>query len=193
MRRGLTVVSSLLLMTLALAACWVGSATIGGTLSGLPTGASVTLQNNAKDNLTRTTNGSFTFATTVDENKPYDVTVLTQPAGATCTPSNASGNVDGTGSNVTNVVVTCVISDSISGTVTGLPAGFTVSLANNGGTPLIVGTDGAFAFPGIVAAGTAYNVTVSAQPVNGTTTCTVPNGSGTVASGTATAIVVTCT
>ncbi len=191
MRRGLTVVSSLLLMTLALSACWVGSATIGGTLSGLPTGASVTLQNNAKDNLTRSTNGGFTFATTVDENKPYDVTVLTQPAGATCTPSNASGNVDGTGSNVTNVVVTCVISASISGTVTGLPAGLNVTLANNGGTPLIVSTAGAFAFPGVVAAGTAYNVTVRDQPER--TTCTVANGSGTVGSGTATAIVVTCT
>ena len=37
--------------------------TVGGTLTGLPAGDTVTLQDNGGDNLTLTTNGTFTFAT----------------------------------------------------------------------------------------------------------------------------------
>ena len=68
------------------------SFTVGGTLSGLASGTLV-LQNNGGDDLTRTVNGSFNFATTVTTGSAYSVTVLTQPLGHTCTVSNGSGTI----------------------------------------------------------------------------------------------------
>lgn len=80
--------------------------TIGGTLSGL-VGTSVVLQNNSGNNLTLTANGSFQFSTLLNNNTAYSVTVLTNPSspGQTCTVSSGSGTVSG--SNVTNITVTC--------------------------------------------------------------------------------------
>ncbi|HET7795868.1 MAG TPA: DUF4369 domain-containing protein [Rhizobacter sp.] len=189
MSRRLVAVSSLLL-TLGLAACLAaGSASVGGTLSGLPTSTTVVLQNNGGDNLTLSQNGSFTFSGTLDNGKTYAVTVLTQPAGAVCTVGNGNGTIDSNGTDVTNVSVTCAVSTSLSGTVSGLNPGTSVTLIN-GTTTLAVATNGAFAFPGTLANGTAYAVTVSIPPAG--QTCTVANGSGTFTSGTATNIAVTC-
>jgi hypothetical protein len=78
--------------------------TIGGTVSGLA--GTVVLQNNAANNLSISTNGAFAFATAVTTGMAYAVTVLTQPAGQTCTASNASGSV--AAANVTAVTVSCV-------------------------------------------------------------------------------------
>ena len=86
--------------------CGNNAYTVGGTLSGLAGGQSVVLQNNGADNLTRSSNGSFTFATSVAQGSPYSVTVLTQPTAQTCTITNGSGTMGG--SNVTNVAVGCV-------------------------------------------------------------------------------------
>ena len=80
---------------------------IGGTVSGLT--GTVVLQDNGADNLSISAPGPFTFPTRLGNNTSYNVTVLTQPAGHTCTVSNGSGFVgSGYGStNVTNVAVTC--------------------------------------------------------------------------------------
>jgi hypothetical protein len=78
--------------------------TLGGTISGLS--GSVVLQNNGGDNLTSTSNGSFTFPTGLPTGSPYSVTVLTQPATQTCIVTNGSGTAGF--SNITNVNVTCV-------------------------------------------------------------------------------------
>jgi predicted transcriptional regulator len=77
--------------------------TVGGTASGLT--GTVVLQNNAGDDLSVSTNGSFTFATSLTHGDAYAVTVLTQPAGQTCTVSSGSGTVSG--ANITAVAVTC--------------------------------------------------------------------------------------
>lgn len=99
-----------------------GSFTVGGSLSGMGTGKSIVLQNNAGDNLTLTNNGSFTFATALADGAAYAVTVATPPNGHTCTVSNGSGTVSG--ANVTNVSVSCV----------GEPSDNFVISGNNGGT-----------------------------------------------------------
>jgi len=180
---------SSLLLTLGVAACLGGSAKVGGTLSGLPSGNSVTLQNNGADNLTLNQNGSFQFDGMIDGAKAYSVTVLTQPASATCSVANGSGNIDSAGRDVTNVAVTCVSTASITGTVSGLGSGTSVTLINGSNT-LVIASNGSFAFSGVLAAGTAYNVTVSTQPAG--QSCSVAGGSGTVVAGTPTNIVVTC-
>lgn len=84
--------------------CSANSFTVGGTLSGLS--GTVVLQNNAGNNLSLTTNGSFTFTTSVAHGSAYAVTVLTQPSIQTCTVATGSGTISG--ANVTTVAVTCV-------------------------------------------------------------------------------------
>lgn len=177
-------------LALLLAACGGGDASLGGTLSGLPTGTSVTLQNNAANDLTVAANGSFWFSGTVAAGATYAVTVLTQPVGASCAVANGSGTIDSYGSDVSSVTVTCAANASVTGTVAGLAAGTSVTLVN-GSVSLAIASNGVFAFPGVLTAGTSYSVTVATQPVG--QTCTVSNGTGTVVTGTSTGIVVTCT
>ncbi len=86
--------------------CASTSYNIGVTVSGLLAGTSVVLQDNTTDNLTINTNGVPTdFNTPVANNAAYAVSVLTPPAGETCTVgTNASGNV---ASADVNVAVSC--------------------------------------------------------------------------------------
>ncbi len=79
--------------------------TIGGTVSGLTTGNSVTLLDNGSDSLKVTANGKFTFTTALAGGTAYSVTVGTEPTGETCTVTAGSGTV-GT-ANVTTVKVAC--------------------------------------------------------------------------------------
>jgi hypothetical protein len=79
--------------------------TVGGTLTGLPDGDTVTLQDNGSDNLTLSTNGPFTFPTALPNGHAYSVTVSGTGGSLpiTCTLANASGTISG--ANVTNVAV----------------------------------------------------------------------------------------
>jgi hypothetical protein len=78
--------------------------TVGGSISGL--NGSVTLQNNGGDDLDVNANGSFAFVTALADSDGYSVTVLTQPAGQTCSVTNGAGTVSGAA--VTDVAVDCV-------------------------------------------------------------------------------------
>ncbi len=121
----------------------INTHSVGGTVSGLASGNSVVLQNNGTDNLTISSNASFTFATAVDYGKPYSVTVFTQPTtpAQTCVVSNASGTMPDT--DVTNVQVTCTtnthtVSGSVgSGQGTLLPA---TQVVNDGSTATLTAT-----------------------------------------------------
>ena len=178
------------LAVLAIVSCGgSASATIGGTLSGLGSGLSVVLQNDAADDLTLSANGSFEFATALSSLDTYSITVLTQPVGQTCTVANGSGTIDSSGDAVSNVAVTCTTTASLGGTVSGLTAGTSVTLSNGSAT-LAIASNGPFAFPGTLAAGSAYNVSVATQPVG--LTCSVTNGSGTVVANTMASVLVTC-
>jgi len=70
---------------------------------------------------------------------------------------------------------------TISGTVTGLQAGTSVSISNNGGTPLVISSTGrstpiGFSFSNTVPSNSGYSVIVTTQPTN--QTCVVNYGSG---------------
>ncbi len=81
--------------------------TIGGTLTNLAASSGgVVLQDNGGDNLTLTTNGAFTFHTSVATSGAYAVTVLTQPSAPaqTCSVANGTGSAS---ANVTNIAVNC--------------------------------------------------------------------------------------
>ena len=78
--------------------------TVGGTLTGLPAGDTVTLQDNGGDNLTLSNNGTFTFPTALPNGQSYSVTVSdNERTWTTCTVTNGSGTISG--ANVTNVAV----------------------------------------------------------------------------------------
>ncbi|MEO7432574.1 MAG: reprolysin-like metallopeptidase [Dokdonella sp.] len=168
--------------------------TIGGTVTAL-TGSGLVLKLNGANNLPIAANGSFTFPAGIASGSGYSVTVGTQPTGPaqTCTVINGSGAV-GT-ANVTNVQVDCGgagATFTVGGTVSGL-AGSGLVLALNGGTNLPVSANGSFTFPGSLAAGATYAVTVSTQPTSPTQNCTVANGNGTIGSSNVTNVAVTCT
>jgi hypothetical protein len=173
-------------------ACKASSTTfsIGGTVSGLNTSASVTLLDNGTNSLKVTANGSFTFTTKLASGATYKVTVGTEPTGETCTVTNGSGTV-GT-ANVTNVAVACAASAtfSIGGTVSGLNSSTSVTLLDNGTNSLKVTANGSFTFTTKLASGATYSVTVGTQPTG--ETCTVTNGSGTVGSANVTNVAVAC-
>jgi hypothetical protein len=181
---------SVALCAFALAACGgsVSDATIGGSLSGLSTGLSVVLADNGVSNLTLTANGAFTFDAKLPTGSTYDVTVVTQPVGETCTVANASGTVDAV-NNVTNVTVSCVVSASVVGTVSGLAAGTSVTLSN-GSVLLPIATNGGFAFPGVLAAGSSYAIAVAVQPAG--QTCTLANASGTIPASGVVTVTIAC-
>jgi Peptidase M66/FG-GAP-like repeat len=79
--------------------------TIGGSVSGLTSGAQLILQNNGADQLTLNANGPFTFTTRVVNNGNYAVTVGTQPTGQSCSVANGTGTK--VAANVTNVSIVC--------------------------------------------------------------------------------------
>jgi hypothetical protein len=173
--------------------CTTNRYAIGGMISGLA--GTVVLQNNNGDDLTLTANGTFAFATTLESGTTYDVTVLTQPGtpSQTCVVTAGSGTV--TNADVTSVVVTCTTNPyTIGGTVTGLAAGNSITLQNNGADDVPMNADGSFTFSTPVLSGNMYNVTVVANPTSPVPqTCTVSNGGGTVGGANVTNVAVTCT
>jgi len=160
---------------------------VGGTISGL-SGTAV-LQDNGGDNLTVSANGSFTFATSLLSGAAYNVTVKTNPTGQTCTVASGSGTI--AAANVTSVTVNCTNNPtySVGGTISGLTG--TAVLQDNGGDNLTVSANGSFTFATSLLSGAAYNVTVQTNPTG--QTCTVTNGSGTIAAANVTNVAVTCT
>lgn len=176
----------------AAAACLAGcgGGEIGGTLSGLGSERSVTLDNNGSDTLTVTTNGSFAFANTVAPNKAYAVSVTTQPVGQVCTVTSGSGTVNAEGDSIDSVRVACTDVQTLTGTLAGLVEGTGVTLIDGTTTQLVLNDNGPFAFAGVLELGAAYDVTVLRQPFVGF--CTVINGTGVFDPNVPTAIVVTC-
>jgi multisubunit Na+/H+ antiporter MnhB subunit len=165
--------------------CATNAYTVGGTVSGLS--GTVVLRNNGTNATSISSNGSFTFSTSIAQGSTYAVTVQTQPSTQTCTVSNGTGTMGG--ANVTNVSVTCSTNThTVGGTVSGLSG--TVILLNNGGDNKTVSSNGSFTFSTPVAQGSTYAVTVGTQPA--LQTCSVSNGSGTMGSTNVTNVGVTC-
>ena len=168
-----------------------GAYAVGGTLAGLVAGKTLVLQNNGENDLPLTANGGFQFTTLLDSGVAYAVTVKGQPAGQRCTVSNGTGRV--TTDHVRTVQVACenlpAATYTVGGTVLGL-AGGTLVVQNNGRDDMVVTANGGFTFATALAGGMAYAVTIKTQPAG--QSCTVRNGTGTVASASVGAIEVAC-
>lgn len=83
------------------AATW----SVGGTLGGLATGASITLSINGSNALTLAANGVFAFAPRFAPGDGYVAAVVAQPAGQHCTLDHAEGTV--ANANVADIHVSC--------------------------------------------------------------------------------------
>jgi Galactose oxidase, central domain/Kelch motif len=174
------------------------TATIGGQITGLLQGASVILQNNGGDALTVTANGTFTFKTPVTgPTDAYAVTVNAQPTNPNelCTVTGGSGTAS---ANVDTVLVNCVASFTVGGTVTGL-VGTGFALQNSDGTiletlPISAATgNAAFTFKQLVPTGSTYTVAIATQPGNPAQTCTITPGTGSgMATANVSSVAVTC-
>jgi N-acetylneuraminic acid mutarotase len=168
-------------------ACSNNTYNITAAVSGLNTGTLI-LQDNGGDNLSILGDGSYDFNMPLASAANYSVTILMQPASASCTVSNGSGTVGN--SNVTNLTVACVTTAfSIGGNVSGLGAA-SITLQDNGADNLIVSANGSFTFATPVASGATYAVTMLTQPAG--QQCTVINGSGIVGTNDVTDINVSC-
>ena len=175
--------------------CTENTYTIGGSLTGLAATDTIVLEDNGGDDLTLNANGAFVFHTGIAAGQNYAVTIKTQPAAPaqTCVISSGMGTV--VGSNVTSVVVNCATASfTVGGTMSGLSAGDSVALLDNGGDTLFVSANGSFSFPTPLASGAAYAVTVKSNPIVPIAeTCVVAAGTGTVATANVTTVQVTCT
>ena len=171
-------------------ACTTNQYAVGGSISGLA--GTVVLQNVGGDDLTLTANGTFQFPTRVYSGARYLVSVSGQPAtpSQTCTVSPSSGPV--VDADIASVRVACVTNTfSISGTVSGL-SGSGLTLLDNGGDSLAVSQNGAFKFPARIASGSAFAVTVGAQPASPAQKCVVSGGTGLVGGSDVTTVAVNC-
>jgi hypothetical protein len=114
--------------------------TVGGSVSGLT--GTVVVQNNGGDNLSRSANGNFTFSTALADGAAYNVTVLTHPAGQTCTVGNGGGTVSG--ADVTGVTVTCSTGGGsgyqMGGAIQGIPLSLSATVTTLAGTALSSGS-----------------------------------------------------
>jgi len=163
---------------------------VGGTVSGLA-GTGLVLRDNGGDDLSVSANGAFTFHGKLAAGTPFQVTVAMQPS----SPAQSCSVVQPTAvaaHDVTDVMVTCATNSyRVGGTVAGLSGGGLV-LEDNGGDDLPVSGDGPFSFASSVPSGATFTVTIHAQPTSPAQTCTVSGGSGTVATGDVTSVMINC-
>lgn len=167
---------------------------VGGTVTGLSSGASVVVQNSS-DMVTVSANGIFTFPTQVPADDYYGVTVATQPAGETCSVAGGIGSENAPDiRSVRNAVVTCSANTyTVGGTIQGLSVtglGLVLELAGNANNTLVTPGDTTFSLPAL-ASGTSYSVVVEVQPLG--LACSVTDGTGTVQTSNVTNVAVSCT
>ena len=162
--------------------------TVGGSSFGLASGKSVTLLLNGASALTLTTNGAFTFPTTLPAGTSYSVTIAIQPTGQSCVVANGAGtNIS---DDVGNVGISCSSTYTIGGSVSGLNASGLVLRMNS--TNLIIANGaGSFKFATALPTGSFYFVSIGIQPIG--QTCSVTGGSGVVGNANPVGISVSCT
>ena len=156
------------LSVLSLGACGgggggAGTFTVGGTISGL-SASGLVLADNGGDNLSVPSGAtSFTFSTQLQSGASYNVTVATQPTGASCTVAAGSGTVSG---NVVSVSVACAATTyTVSGSVSGLTSpGLKLKDYSAGEILAVPANATTFAFTRQVPYGTNVSVTITAQP-----------------------------
>lgn len=161
--------------------------TLGGSISGL-TGSGLVLANGTDTIAVDAGATTYTLPITLTSGSPFSVTVQTQPTGQTCAVADGSGTIGS--ANVTSAAVTCVTNTyTVGGSISGLISSGLV-LANGGDMLAVDANAASFTLPTAVDFGSNFSVTVQTQPTG--LTCSVADGSGTVAEANVSSVVVTC-
>jgi len=160
---------------------------VGGSISALTTSG---LSLGASGNSVSVPAGAATFQlpNLFAAGAAYQVRVLAQPQGQTCSVAAGSGTIGS--ASVTNVQVSCSVNSySLGGTITGLDADGLVLDDGTDTVTLPIGTS-RFTFPTKIASGTAYAITVQVQPTG--RNCLLSNATGTVSASAITSVMVMC-
>jgi len=128
------------------AATALSTYTVGGTVTGLASGQSMTLVNNGGNVKVVSGNGPFTFSTALTQGTNFSISIMSQPSGQTCNVSNGYGWIF---SNVTNIAINCGSTSSQLISSTPLSGAYT-------------GTSGNDVFNGTIPADYAYGNEISA-------------------------------
>ena len=134
--------------------------------------------------------GQFLYVANGGFSGSADVSVFTIAGDGSLTPISGSPFATGGTGNATGIAFLSQAIFSVGGTVSGLAAGNSVTLQNNGGDDLVINSDGGFSFDTLLSNGDDYAVTVLTQPPN--QNCSVSNGTGTIAAADVTDVAVSC-
>jgi uncharacterized repeat protein (TIGR03803 family) len=147
---------------------------LGGTITGF-TQSNLVLANGSDTISVSSGTSTFAMPTQVAYTSSYNVHVVVQPRGLTCSVSNGIGMMPA--GTVANVAVNCSVNTyTIGGAISGLTATGLV-LLNNGGdaTPIAANAIQFTMHTGVVLGGT-YAITAQTQPTD--QTCTINNAGG---------------
>ncbi|MDH5437077.1 MAG: VWA domain-containing protein, partial [Gammaproteobacteria bacterium] len=161
---------------------------VNATVVGMTSG-SLVLQNNAGDDLTISTDGTYPFSTSLNDGSNYNVTVSSHPVGHTCTITNGTGTISGADATVSVNCGAVTSTRTLSVLVSGLSSG-TLVLQNNSADDLSITANSTHSFSKALNDGNTYNVEVLNHPDG--QNCIVAYGTGTV-NGTDVTLDVTCT
>jgi Galactose oxidase, central domain len=174
-------------VTAVSAVCSSNAYTLGGSITGLTNGGLVLTD--GTDTVTVAAGAAnFKMPTAVAFGSHYQVTVATQPTNSACTVSNGAATMPA--ADVNDIAVTCAITAyTLGGSISGLTASGLI--LSDGTDQLAVAANAAvFSMPTGLAVGSAYAVTVAAQPAG--LLCTVTNGSSTMPSADVNSVQVAC-
>lgn len=136
-------------------------------------------------------NVSYAFKNEVEYGETYNVIIKALPPHQECGPNGGTTDTAGRLSVIEAVISCVLVSNPISGKVSGLSSGeLTLTNGSTGGTVVIPANATEFIFPAEVTYGQTYGVTVLKAPDN--LTCTVSNGAGTMGDTAVTTVAVAC-
>ncbi|MFC3194584.1 hypothetical protein ACFODZ_10085 [Marinicella sediminis] len=163
--------------------CVTESYTVGGQVTGLEAGNSLTLSlNDGEQYLVVDGNGVFHFSNPLEDLSGYTTSVHTTPdtPSQSCLINNASGIISGGPAN--DIQVNCEVDRFfIGGFVAGLIADNNLVVQNNGTDQLLVMSEGPFVFGTPLEDEADFAVTIMIQPDDPLQDCELFNDTGTLA------------
>jgi hypothetical protein len=160
---------------------------LGGTVRGL-NGSGLVLANGSETLSVAAGATTFAFATPVAQGSTYSVAVRTQPAGLACAVAKGMGTMPS--GNVSSVAVSCTDQPfSLGGSISGLTTSG-LELVNGADLLDVAANATSFKMPTAVPYGSAYAVTVHAEPTG--LSCAVNHGAGTMPATAVTSVSVVC-
>ncbi len=149
---------------------------VGGSVTGLESGGTVTLRLNDEESLDVGGDGTYTFNASFALGDSYDVVIEEFPFSPpqNCSVANTVGVVAG---HVEDIAVRCYQGHNLTVHSFGVE-GDGLQLRNSDGQMLAIPSDGAYVFPEAIPPFSAFDVEVLAQPSGPAQSCSVFGGAG---------------